>query len=67
MEQRGKALPQRGQGVLHPKRHLLVDLPAKKAVLLQFPQLPGEGGMRDPLQPPEQLPEPLDAVGGYVP
>lgn len=53
--------------ILYLGRHLAVDLAVEKAVLLQLPQLLGEGGVRDPLQPAEKLSKPLHPVGGYIP
>ena len=53
-----KAFAQRGEGVLHMRRHLLKILPVQKAVRFQFPQLLGQRGFGDLAQMAAQTAEP---------
>ena len=36
-----------GQGIFHPRRDLMEVVPDQEAVGLQFPELFGQGGLRD--------------------
>lgn len=66
-QHRNEALPHGREAVLHLWRNLRVDLPVKKAVLLQLPELLGQGRLRDALQTAGQLAEALDLIKGHVP
>ena len=56
-----------GQGILHLWRHFLIDIAGDKAVLFQFAELLGKGGLRDVPKPPPQFPESLHFIFRDVP
>ena len=66
-QNRDETFSQVSQGILHLRRHFLIDIAGDEAVLFQFPELLGEGGLRDVPKPPPQFPEPLRLIFRDVP
>ena len=66
-QNRDETFPQASQGILHLRRHFLIDIAGDEAVLFQFPELLGKGGLRDVPKPPPQFPEPLHLIFRDVP
>ena len=66
LQNRDKTFSQISQGILHLRRHFPIDIAGDEAVLFQFAELPGKGGLRDVSKPPPQFPEFFTGANPFV-
>lgn len=57
-QNRDETFPQIGQGILHLRRHFLIDIAGDESVLLQFAELLGKGGVDCVMSPSLRLSSP---------